>query len=148
VHGLFPYQVSTSPVFNGMSPMWRSIPNRYSHRDCLNLSSLVLSARCYLNSAGQLGSLFSSSCFSISFIIFHCSLLYFFLFCSLSVYGLKLIRFMTVCFLFRPFGSPAAVHLEFPTSASSLMSPREVATMSSHKLYQLFLKWFGILVTL
>ena len=28
---------------NGMSPIWYSVPNRYLHRDRLNLSSLVLS---------------------------------------------------------------------------------------------------------
>ena len=50
------------------------------------------------------------------------------MFCFLSIHGLNPICLMTIRFLFRPFGSPAVVCLEFPTSASSPTSHREVAT--------------------
>ena len=61
-----PYWISTSTGLSGMSPIWYSIPDRYTQKSCLNLSSLLwssqnlrlslsLSTRCYLFSAGQLG---------------------------------------------------------------------------------------------
>lgn len=76
--------------------------------------------------AGQLGSVFfSASCFTVSFIFFS-------LFPSLVLPffcpWLKANLSSNVRFLFRPFGLLAAVRLEFPTSASSPMSHREVAT--------------------
>lgn len=57
---------------------------------------------------------------------------------------------MIVRFLFCLFGSPTTVHLEFPAFASLPLCNVSHGSghLSSHKLQQLFLKWFGISVTL
>ena len=112
---------------NGMSPIWYLVPDRYPLRHCLNLSSLVRSARCCLNFAGQLDSLF----FASLSLLFHCLLLLFFV-CP----WLKANLSLTVRFLFRLFGSPASVHLEFPASASSPLCnvSQEGGHLFSHEL--------------
>lgn len=117
-----------------MSPIWYSVLDRYPLRDCLNLSSLVLSAQCCLNSA-QLSVL--------CFLLLLCSIF-------LSIHGLKPICLMIVRFLFHPFESPIVVRLEFPASVSSPLCKFSQGSghLSSHELRQLFLKRFGILVTL
>ena len=98
----FPFQVLTSLVFNGRSPMWDSILDRSSQGLLVPLKLSFCSMLPYATS--QLGSLFfSTSCFTISFVFFHCSLLWFFL-VLFSVYScLKANLSLTVCFIFCPF---------------------------------------------
>lgn len=116
----FPYQILTSLIFNGRSPMWYSIPYRSSQGllEPLKLSVCsmlpkVSSALCFL--------LLASLSFLCSRSLCLHSLLYFFF-----VYPWVKANFsLTVYFLFRPFGSPAFVLLEFPASASFPSSIRK-----------------------
>lgn len=106
-----------------MSPIWYSVLDRYPHMDYLNLSSL-LSARCYLNSAGQLGSLLLASFSSVSF----------FLSPSFSCFCLFVAQSQFVSWLFISSSTSSDLLLLFAQNSLPLrlrhcvMSHREVAT--------------------
>lgn len=131
-------------IFNGMSPIWYPVPDRYPLRDCLNFSSL-LSTRCYLTLQASSDLCFlllaySLFCLSISLSpsFLQCLLHSHFTlsFCFLSIHGIKPICLMNIRFLFHPFGSLATIHLEFPASAPSPLHNVSQGSghLSSHKL--------------